>query len=237
MDTEQDYYGRSIYRRTPDGYRTRTQWAKCGRVPCADATAIVIIESVVLQGLSATAERLKEVYTPVVADLGNNRWLVAKPNEGKTINWWLVYREDQTRPKVQASRVVQKPPVAEEESPVVIEDEFAFALDYFDSPLSSLNLLPSSPPSSLIRWQNHRNSNQHQDLMPLLTVSGNRAVNRGNRAYFPEGLDRSEWPEQYRDAMTWIVHLIYLRRILERLRQGRICPPQDHLPAGTPRSK
>ena len=219
MDTEQkDYYGRCVFRQTPDGYRTKTQWAKCGRAPCCDATAIVIKETMTFNGLSFAVERLKEFYTPVVGDLGNNRWLVAKPNEGKTINWWLVYREDQTRPKGAAS-------------PAVLGHDhvldFSFVSDCFDSALSSLstfNLLPSSPSSSLIRCTNHRKANQHHDLVPLLTDSGNRAVNRGNRAYFPEGLERSNWPEEHRDAMTWIVHQIYLRRILERLGKDDFIP-------------
>ena len=60
--------------------------------------------------------------------------------------------------------------------------------------------------------------------MPLLTDSEKRAVNRGNRAYFPEGLERSDWPQQYRDAMTWIVHMIYLRRILERFGKDDYVP-------------
>ena len=59
--------------------------------------------------------------------------------------------------------------------------------------------------------------------MPLLTDSENRAVNKGNRAYFPEGMDRSDWPEEHRDAMTWIVHLIYMRRILERFGKTTMC--------------
>ena len=95
----QDYYGRSVFPRTPDGYRSKTQWARCGRVPCCEATAIVIKETWSCRGLSCPADHLKEFYTPVVAELGNDRWQVAKPNAGKTINWWLVYREDQTRPK------------------------------------------------------------------------------------------------------------------------------------------
>ena len=145
-----DFYGRYVFRQTPDGYRTKTQWAKCGRVPCCGAIAIVIKETTICNGLPFTVERLREFYTPVVSELGNNRWLVAKPNEGKVINWWLVYREDQTRPKGQASSVIQKPPVAEEESsvaqsPVVIEDDFTSVLNYFDSPLSSLTFFPLLP--------------------------------------------------------------------------------------------
>lgn len=232
-ETSQDIYGRHVFCRTPEGYRTKTQWAKQGRVPCCESTAIVIKETTVFNGLSFPVARLKESYTPVVADLGNNRWLVAKPNKGSEINWWLVYREDQTSSKSKASAGVkessvaiadQPPPIAQ--MPVAIED-FSSVLDYFDSPISSLNLLPSSPSPSPIRCSDHRKANPDQGLMPLLTDSANRAVNRGNRAYFPEGVDRSAWPEQFRDAMTWIIHLIYLRRILDR------CGKDEYVPLKT----
>jgi hypothetical protein len=184
---------------------------------------------------------LKEFYSPVVAELENDRWLVAKPNEGGNVNWWLVYREDQTRPKSHTSsivikkEVVQEPSIAlrsersaviqKESGSVVQGEDFTIVLDSIDSPLSSLKLSsPLSPPSSPIRRKILRKANPDQDLMPLLTDSRNRAVNKGNRAYFPEGLERSDWPEQYRDAMTWIVHLIYLRRILERRGKDEYVP-------------
>jgi hypothetical protein len=136
---------------------------------------------------------LKESYTPVVAELGDDRWKVAKPNAGKTINWWLVYREDQTKPK----HAVPKPAIVKEDS----SPDFSSVLDYFDSPFPSY-LSPLSPSPSPIRCSKHRKASPHQDLLPLLTDSRNRAVNKGNRAYFPEGMDRSDWPEDYRDAAT-----------------------------------
>jgi hypothetical protein len=71
----QDYYGRHVFSRTPDNYRSKAQWARSGRVPCCEATAIVIKETELSQGLSAPAERLKEFYTPVVAELGDDRWV------------------------------------------------------------------------------------------------------------------------------------------------------------------
>jgi hypothetical protein len=192
-----DIYGRTVFTKTPEGYGSKSQWAKVGRVPCCEASAIVIKETIVSNGLSFHVARLKEFHSPVVADLGNDRWQVAKANEGKNINWWLIYREDQTCPKPCKKSIQVSSAISSTKN-------------------NSSNPLPPSPTTSFIRCKDHRKAKSDQDLKPLLTDSKKRSFNNGNKAYFPEGLDRSTWPEPYRDAMTWIVHLIYLRRVLER---------------------
>lgn len=222
---ERDVYGRRVLTlEQANGLLVARAWKKLGRRVKADAVPALVVErSCASTGLPFAVEYLRDCHTPVLADLGNDRYLIARRD-----GWWLGYSEEQTEEIPKKSRATKhqtKPCDFVGLSP----DEINVAADAGNmekpqtltssppetAPITSNSFclsLPSSPSPPPLRRYFLRKSSLDRELVPLLTEGEKPSVNNGRRAYVPHGLDRSEWPEEQRDAMTWIIHLLYFRR-------------------------
>jgi hypothetical protein len=170
------------------GFYTKTHWKKKKRTPCVDSSTIVVTKS---------WKEQPPTNAPILEVISNDTVLVAG-------DYFFVYSLHETESLSSKRRT--KPVLGEAEE----ENTDQKTPDH--DPSSNKNSPPPSPPSLPYDVKNDTSSSP-------VRRSGNlpKAVVFDENQYIPEGLLLDGLPQQVRAGVGHLIHLIYHRRVMERM--------------------
>ena len=169
------------------GFYTKTNWKKKNRKPCAESSAIVVTKK---------GKDCWPTYLPVLQVVSPNIVVVA-------MDFYFVFsfHETEVLSSMRQTRRVRE-----------VEGENSVKKTPDPDPSSYKNTLPPSPPSLPYDVKNDTSSSPTRRSVNLP-----KAVVFDENHYLPEGLSLDDLPPKVKDGVGYLVHLIYHRRVMERL--------------------
>ena len=223
---ERDVYGRKIL--LPNQIQgQRSKSASKPRVPRPDALGSLVVKSWhVSNGLPFAIEILKDFYMPVLAELGNNQYLLADANSKGRFNWWIVYDLEETAPPSPKTKTT--PPKEHQETLSLPSISPPSPVPSFPIDRREIEETAANPNTTNDFGVNNEQKSGFQLLSDNYTENEtedetrSRGKNQGKKAtskgwvYVPENLSQDDKDSlgELRESAYCVFHLLHLFRVL-----------------------
>ena len=211
---ERDVYGRKILLPNQiQGQRSKSAWKP--RVPRPDALGSLVVKSWhVSNGLPFAIDRLKDFYMPVLAELGNNRYLLADADSGSSINWWIVYEfEETTTPSQKTQKTLPKQPEETLSLPSISPSP---PVPSFPIDRREIEETAANPNTTNDFGVNNEQKSGFQLLSDNYTENETGKATSKGWVYVPENLSQDDKDRlgDLRESAYCVFHLLHLFRVL-----------------------